>query len=256
MIMLSDNRSNRKIAAMTDASLRVVRSIVSLKKQVVESLRNAIFDRRFAPGDRLVERELCEMLDVSRTLLREALSQLEAEGVVQIIPHRGPIVAVYTAEDAKSIYEVRAALEEMTGRCFVERATEKECKALEAAFVDMKRSYMSKLGADHLSVKGKFYAALTAGAHNPVLVEMLRLIHGRVSMLRATTLAQPGRLATSLAELGQIVEAIKARDAEAAARACRLHVENAGALAAAILAEDGAAQTEAKPSSPKRRRTV
>jgi GntR family transcriptional regulator, trigonelline degradation regulator len=238
---------------MTVESLRVVRSLVSLKKQVVESLRTAIFDRRFSPGDRLVERELCEMLDVSRTLLREALSQLEAEGVVQIIPHRGPIVAVYTAEDAKSIYEVRAALEEMAGRCFVERATEQECKALETAFAEMKRSCTSKLGADHLTVKTRFYAALTTGAHNPVLVEMLRLIHGRVSMLRATTLAQPGRLAASLAELGNIVKTIKARDAEAAARACRLHVENAGVIASTILAEDTAAP-EAKSLQAKRRR--
>jgi len=238
---------------MTVESLRVVRSLVSLKKQVVESLRTAIFDRRFSPGDRLVERELCEMLDVSRTLLREALSQLEAEGVVQIIPHRGPIVAVYTAEDAKSIYEVRAALEEMAGRCFVERATEQECKALETAFAEMKRSCTSKLGADHLTVKTKFYAALTTGAHNPVLVEMLRLIHGRVSMLRATTLAQPGRLAASLAELGNIVKSIKARDAEAAARACRLHVENAGVIAITILAED-TVEPEAKPPQAKRRR--
>ncbi len=240
---------------MTVTSLRVVRSMVSLKKQVVESLRTAIFDRRFAPGDRLVERELCEMLDVSRTLLREALSQLEAEGVVQIIPHRGPIVAVYTAEDAKSIYEVRAALEEMAGRSFVERATEAECKALETAFAEMKRSCTSKLGADHLTVKTKFYAALTAGAHNPVLVEMLRLIHGRVSMLRATTLAQPGRLAASLTELGNIVKTIKARDAGAAARACRLHVENAGAIAITVLAED-APQPEAKPQQAKRRRLI
>jgi DNA-binding GntR family transcriptional regulator len=238
---------------MTVESLRVVRSLVSLKKQVVESLRTAIFDRRFSPGDRLVERELCEMLDVSRTLLREALSQLEAEGVVQIIPHRGPIVAVYSAEDAKSIYEVRAALEEMAGRCFVERATEQECKALETAFAEMKRSCTSKLGADHLTVKTKFYAALTTGAHNPVLVEMLRLIHGRVSMLRATTLAQPGRLAASLAELGNIVKTIKARDAEAAARACRLHVENAGVIAMSVLAEDTEAP-EAKSRQAKRRR--
>jgi GntR family transcriptional regulator, trigonelline degradation regulator len=239
---------------MTVESLRVVRSLVSLKKQVVESLRTAIFDRRFSPGDRLVERELCEMLDVSRTLLREALSQLEAEGVVQIIPHRGPIVAVYSAEDAKSIYEVRAALEEMAGRCFVERATEQECKALETAFAEMKRSCTSTLGADHLTVKTKFYAALTTGAHNPVLVEMLRLIHGRVSMLRATTLAQPGRLAASLAELGNIVKTIKARNAEAAARACRLHVENAGVIAMTILAEEDTAVSEAKPRQTKRRR--
>jgi DNA-binding GntR family transcriptional regulator len=144
----------------------------------------------------------------------------------------------------------------MAGRSFVERATAQECKALETAFAEMKRSCTSKLGADHLTVKARFYAALSAGAHNPVLVEMLRLIHGRVSMLRATTLAQPGRLAASLAELGTIVKAIKARDAEAAARACRRHVENAGAIAIAILAEDTAAQTEAKPSSAKRRRLI
>jgi DNA-binding GntR family transcriptional regulator len=221
---------------MTEPPLRVVRSAVSLKRQVVEALRTAIFDGRFAPGDRLIEREVCEMLDVSRTLLREALSQLEAEGLVQIIPHRGPIVAVYTTEDAKAIYELRAALEEMAGRYFVERATEDEYKALEAAFAEMKRSYKTKAGSDHLTVKSKFYAALTAGAHNPMLVEMLRLIHGRVTMLRATTLAQPGRLATSLAELGEIVQAAKERNAEAAAAACRRHVENAGAIAAAILA--------------------
>lgn len=241
---------------MTATSLRVVRSAVSLKRQVIETLRSAIFDRRFAPGDRLVERELCEMLDVSRTLLREALSQLEAEGVVQIIPHRGPIVAVYTAEDARSIYEMRAALEEMAGRYFVERATDKESKALETAFAEMKKKYSVELGADYLSVKAKFYAALTAGAHNPVLVEMLRLIHGRVSMLRATTLTQPGRLAASLEELSNIVKAIKARDAEAAGRACRLHVENAGAIAAILLAEEAAVQSEPDAPSPPRRRLI
>jgi GntR family transcriptional regulator, trigonelline degradation regulator len=143
----------------------------------------------------------------------------------------------------------------MAGRCFVERATEQECKALETAFAEMKRSCTSKLGADHLTVKTRFYAALTTGAHNPVLVEMLRLIHGRVSMLRATTLGQFGRLAASLAELGNIVKTIKARDAQAAARACRLHVENAGAIAITILAEDTAAP-EAKPPQTKRRRLI
>lgn len=241
---------------MTATSLRVARSAVSLKRQVIDTLRSAIFDRRFAPGDRLVERELCEMLDVSRTLLREALSQLEAEGVVQIIPHRGPIVAVYTAEDAKAIYEMRAALEEMAGRYFVERATDKESKALEIAFDEMRQKYSVELGSDYLSVKAKFYAALTAGAHNPVLVEMLRLIHGRVSMLRATTLTQPGRLAASLEELSNIVKAIKARDAEAAGRACRLHVENAGAIAAILLAEEASVQSEPDAPSPPRRRLI
>jgi len=218
--------------------LRVVRPLVSLKKQVVESLRAAIGEGRLAPGDRLIERELCEMLDVSRTLLREALSQLEAEGLVQIIPHRGPIVAVYTAEEAKAIYELRATLEEMAGRCFVERATKEERAALEAAYAELVRTYRVKSSRDHLGVKMKFYAALTAGAHNAMLEDMLRLLHGRINILRATTLAEPGRLADSAAELDDIVKAIRAGNAAAAGKACRRHVMNAARIAARVLAAE------------------
>lgn len=219
-------------------NLRVVRPLVSLKKLVVESLRAAIGEGRFAPGDRLIERELCEMLDVSRTLLREALSQLEVEGIVQIIPHKGPIVAVYTAAEANAIYELRATLEEMAGRCFVERATAGERAALEAAYAELTRAYRTKSSKNRLEVKQKFYSALTAGAHNPVLEDMLRLIHGHVTILRATTLAEPGRLSGSAAELGEIVKAIQRNDAAATAEACRRHVMSAAAIAEQILSEE------------------
>lgn len=232
-------------------ALNVIRSVTSLKKQVVEALRTAIFEGRFAPGDRLIEREVCEMLGVSRTLLREALSQLEVEGIVQIIAHRGPIVAVYTADDAQAIYEVRATLEEMAGRNFVERASEAERKALEESFEELKLTYRGKMNKDHLTVKSQFYAALLAGAHNPMLVEMLRMIHGRVTMLRAKTLAQPGRLDLSVAELGEIVQAINQRDADAAGRACRRHVTNAAAVAAELLSAE-----QPKPTDMKRGRAA
>src|ERR1700678_320881 len=89
---------------------RVLRPISTLRQQVIEGLRLCISDLTFRPGDRLIERELCEMLGVSRTLIREALSQLVAEGLVQIIPHKGPIVAVMTADEARGLYEVRAVL--------------------------------------------------------------------------------------------------------------------------------------------------
>jgi DNA-binding GntR family transcriptional regulator len=224
-------------------SLRVLRPLASLKRQVVESLRRAIGEGRFRPGDRLVERELCEMLDVSRALLREALSQLEAEGLVQIIPHKGPIVAIYSAKEAGAIYELRATLEEMAGRCFVERATKTERVALETAYAELARSYRGRSTQDQLTVKAKFYAALTAGAHNPILEDMLRLIHGRVTILRATTLAQPGRLAEAAAELGDIVQAVIRNDAAAAALACRRHVTNAATIANAILSAEPVAES-------------
>lgn len=219
----------------TPAHLAAMHQSASLKKQVIEALRTAILEGRFQPGDRLVEREVCEMFQVSRTLLREALSQLAAEGILQIIPHRGPIVAIYSAEDARSIYELRATLEEMAGRCFAERASPAERKALENAFAAFKKSCRGKPGNDLLLVKTAFYAALTAGAHNPVLEDMLRMIHWRVTMLRAHTLSQPGRLPISLAEIGEIMDAIARRDPDAAGQACRRHVMNAAAIAYEVL---------------------
>lgn len=174
---------------------------------------------------------------MSRTLVREALSQLEVEGLVQIIPHRGPIVAAYTATETISIYEVRAVLEEMAGQLFVERATAKERLALAHALDKIKEAYRDPGNSDRLSIKAEFYLALAEGTHNPILVEMLRLLHCRVTTLRAATLAQPGRTEKALKELAEIVREIRKGDAKAAGRACRRHVENALAIAVTILSE-------------------
>lgn len=231
---------------MTATGMRVVRPLVSLKKQAVDHLRAAIVDGRLRPGQRLVERELCETLDVSRTLVREALSQLEVEGLVQIVPHRGPMVAAYTAEETIGIYEVRAVLEELAGRQFVERATAAERSALRQALHSIEEVYRDPAGSNLLAAKAQFYLALADGTHNPVLVETLRHIHGRVTLLRASTLAQPGRPAAALAEMAEIVRQIEKGDAVAAGRACRRHVENALAIAVKILSEAGQAASPAR----------
>jgi GntR family transcriptional regulator, trigonelline degradation regulator len=215
--------------------MRVERAAQSLKQLAIERLRGAILSLRFKPGDRLVERELCESMGISRALLREVLSQLEAEGLVRIIPHKGPMVARYSRDEALSIYEVRAVLEQETGRFFAERASSSEKAALRGALETIRKAYRGKDQSAWMVAKSQFYDALMAGARNPMLAEMLRLIHGRVSMLRATTLAEPGRIAVSFKELERIVAAIEAGDATAAGLACRAHVENAAIIAAAAL---------------------
>ncbi len=88
---------------MASRSLLVKRDAVPLRNKVVERLRSAISEQRLPQGSRLIERELCEMLGVSRTLVREALRQLEAEGLVTIIPNRGPAVALLDRKTAASI---------------------------------------------------------------------------------------------------------------------------------------------------------
>lgn len=216
--------------------MRVVRVAASLKQLATDRLRNAILSLRFKPGDRLVERELGETMGISRALLREVLSQLEAEGLVRIIPHKGPIVAKYSREEALAIYEVRAVLEQETGRLFTLRATAAQRAALAAALDTIERAYAQPDQTRWMVAKADFYNVLMAGAGNAMLAEMLKSIHGRVSMLRATTMAEPGRLQVSFAELKDIVAAIASGDAVAAGLACRAHVENAAAIAARALA--------------------
>src|SRR5260370_18129806 len=94
---------------MTIMNDMVVERLAALRDQVVGNLRNAIINGQFASGARLVERQMCELLGVSRTLVREALRQLEAEGWVRILPYRRPIVASMTPEEVRDLYEVRSA---------------------------------------------------------------------------------------------------------------------------------------------------
>ena len=108
--------------------------IETLRTQVVDRLRTAICDQRLPQGSRLIERQLCELLGVSRTLVREALRQLEAEGFVVGNPRTGPSVARLDRETVRGIYEVRAALEALAGKLFVERATEADRLRLREAF--------------------------------------------------------------------------------------------------------------------------
>jgi DNA-binding GntR family transcriptional regulator len=223
-----------------DTNRLVVRPAATLRRQVVEGLRSCISDLTFKPGDRLVERELCEMLGVSRTLIREALSQLVAEGLVQIIPHKGPIVAVITKEEAKGLYEVRAVLEALAGRQFTERATNDQRVALMQALKELasiKDMNVEEAILLFLKQKAKFYEVMLDGAGNPVLTEMLRLVHTRVMMLRATTLSQEGRLAQSYDEISAIVDAVMRNDADQAAAACKRHVEQAERLAVDVLVD-------------------
>ena len=111
-------------------SLSVARPAGNLRTQVVEKLRQAIVDGHFAPGARLIERDLCDLLGVSRTLVREALRQLEAEGHVENVLYRGPIVAATSADEARQLYEIRAVLEGWAAKQCAEHASDEDLNEL------------------------------------------------------------------------------------------------------------------------------
>lgn len=221
---------------MTRANtLRVERSPALIRSQVVENLRQAILDRRLAPGQRLIERELIELTGVSRTSVREALRELAAEGLVTAIPNKGMIVTSVTAEEARQLYQVRSALEALAGRLFVEHASPAQRKALVRALERIER--LTAKGSPVLAAKDAFYDVLFEGGGNEALRSVASGLHARVSVLRSLSLSVPGRVEHSVKELRAIVDAVAAGDADAAAAACARHVDEAGRAGLVALAE-------------------
>src|SRR5215831_3449579 len=116
--------SEREEARMDDdGTLRVDRSIKTLRELTLEKLRDAILNLRFKPGERLVERHLCDQLGVSRTVVREVLRHLEAEGLVETVARQGPIVARLDPTQVAEIYELRGLLEANAARACAEKVT-------------------------------------------------------------------------------------------------------------------------------------
>ena len=217
----------------TSPVLRIAAAAAPLRQQVVGSLRDAVAEGRFLPGDRLVERELCELLGVSRTCLREALRELENDGIVTSLPNRGVVVSTIGARDAREIYEMRAVLEGLLAERFARLASSAQMAELEHSVEALAQAY--ETGAGLLQAKRLFYEALMAGADHDLAASMLRSIQLRASQLRVMTLSDPDRSRHSIAEIRLLLKAIKKRDSEAAQAAARKHVQNAGTLALRLL---------------------
>src|SRR6056297_3546276 len=128
------------------AIVAVERPQMLLRDQVLAKLREAIITGVYRPGERMLERELCEMLGVSRTSVREALRQLEIEELVEVGPRGRPFVALMTAERARHIYEFREVLECAAAPLFIARAPE----AAFAELTDLDRRFTAALSTGNL----------------------------------------------------------------------------------------------------------
>lgn len=208
-----------------------------IREQVASILRDAIIDMRLQPGQLLIERELCEMTAASRPSVREALRQLEAEGLVESQKGRGTFVSIADPVLAAHVYQVRAELEGFAAELFAEGASDEMRTRLRAAFSEIEVAVSLDDDGTNAVLKAKnvLYEVLFEGAGNPILDQMLHTLQRRVNQLRALTLAQPGRPEQSVKEIRVIVEAIEKRDGPAARAAATSHVRNAASTVLAVL---------------------
>lgn len=209
----------------------------TLRDLVQERMREAIIGGHFAPGERLVERPLCDQLGVSRTVVRETIRYLEAEGLVEIVPNRGPIVATLNWDQARQIYDIRLQLEAAAAAEAAQKRNEGFGRKLGRALMAVEATTNDAKWSKHLQATTDFYQLIFLEAGHTVAWEIVQRLNGRISRLRAMTIADKDRERSGLSHLTAIHDAIVAHDPKAAHQAVSTHITDAARIAERFLAD-------------------
>ena len=165
-------------------------------------------------------------MGVSRTPVREALRQLELEGLVHIIPNKGAFVENVTLKDIKDIYEIRSLLEGLCARWAANNITKEQLEELEET-VFLSDFHFSKENWDQMvELDNRFHEIVYEACGSKELTRVLRDYHHYLQRIRKITLEQKTRARASMDEHCKIAEALKARDAAEAERCASIHIRN------------------------------
>lgn len=199
----------------------------SLRSRVFTQLQNDILNGLYEPGDSLIETKLSEELGVSRTPVREALRQLELEGLVQSVPNKGVIVKGISAKDIQDIYTIRMLIEGLAARWATEMITPQELEELKEA-VDLEEFYTVKNDNSHLlQFDTRFHDIIFKASKSKPLMHTLSTFHHYVQKARSISMSSPERAIEVLEEHKAILQAIMDKDAYKAERLTTEHVRNA-----------------------------
>jgi DNA-binding GntR family transcriptional regulator len=199
---------------------------LSLRARIINALRRAIETGVLVPGARLIERELCEQLQVSRTSLREALGELQAEGILTYSATRRLSVSVISPTDAENAYRIRGTLEALIVEQFIENADDAEIASLVQQAKDLKSAYRSGDVDRMLVAKRAFYDRVCSGARNSMAFDIINRLVLRTSGLRRQSLMRKQRQLQSIKEIDELVDAICKGDTKAAREAAIRNVAN------------------------------
>lgn len=198
----------------------------TLKDTALEQLRLAIMIGQLAPGQRLVERTICEQLGVSRTVVRECIRHLESEHLVTVSAG-GSSVAVLESDEIRQIYHLRAMLESEAVRHCAEQASPELVEILQEGLTQIRDNLHAGDVVKALAHSYTFYERLFVTAGMTVAWELTERLNGRIGRLRFITLSTKERSVKGPNNLQEIVNNIAKGDSKAAVKACRKHVEEA-----------------------------
>ena len=198
----------------------------SLTAIIFERVREDILNGKYSNGDKIVEAKLAEELGVSRTPVREALKQLELDGLVESLPNRGVVVKGITDQDIVDIYTIRLATEAIAARWAVERMDDSEIEQLKEIY-DLMEFYTFKEDVEKtFELNTKFHETMYRGTKSRYLEHVLKDFQLFIKSTRNESLKSEGRIDNALEEHKRILDAFIRRDADSAVDALVNHIIN------------------------------
>ena len=201
----------------------------SLRGRVFQKIREDILNGVYKENEELRENTIAKALGVSRTPVREALRQLELEGLVKIIPNKGAFVTGISPQDVKDIYAIRSLLEGMCARWATEHISEEQLDELEEVIL-LSEFHIKKAQGEKTQqvteLDGKFHEILYEASNSRILKHVLSDFHKYVRLARKASVAKESRAQKSIEEHKSILQAIKNKDADLAEALANQHMMN------------------------------
>ena len=198
----------------------------ALHEQVAQRLRTMLVEGQIAPGAKLNERELAQVLHVSRTPLREAIKMLAAEGLVELVPNRGAIAVALDEADVLHTFEVMAGLEGLSGELAARRITDAELAEIKATHFEMLAAYTRGDLSNYYRLNAQIHRAINAAAKNPVLTTTYNQVNARLQALRFRSNQDGAKWKRAVKEHEKMIEALQARNPAAMRDVLVTHLNN------------------------------
>ncbi|MCQ6279411.1 GntR family transcriptional regulator [Bacillus sp. EB600] len=201
-------------------------NLISIRERVYLFIKDLILDGEFKAGDRLVERELAERLNISRTPIREALFRLESQGFVKTVPRKGVIVADISEKEIIEVFTILSSLEVLAAKLAVQKL-DNDTKSKFTTYIKKVEDCLNdKDGTDYSELHSELNFLLYSSAKNSKLYEILSGLSDYIRAFAKTGYKKPGRAEQSMEEHLKIMEAILNQEIEMAEYLTKIHIEN------------------------------
>ncbi len=204
------------------------RNAASLHDEILARLRDYLVEGSLGEGERVPERELCEMLGISRTPLREALKVLAAEGLLELLPNRGARVRALSEQDLMELFDVMGGLESLAGRLACEAITDDEVVEIEKLHYEMYGCYLRRDMHGYFQFNQMIHQAIVRAARNSMLQASYAAMTGRLRRARfsANSARSRDRWSEAMREHEAILDALRRRQGAELSEILFQHLRN------------------------------